>query len=97
MTVSDKFPNGIKFIGDEGWIFVSRDEQATSSDPANQFPGGMTFTCLSHDIIAHETTHAILDGMHRRFGNPTNYVEPFAGSLWRCCWRDQAVPAGTKP
>ena len=46
--------------------------RAVSTDPANQFPGGMTFTCLSHDIVAHETTHAILDGMHRRFGNPTN-------------------------
>jgi len=46
--------------------------RATDADPANQFPGGMTFTCLSHDIVAHETTHAILDGMHRRFGNPTN-------------------------
>src|SRR5262249_1126304 len=42
------------------------------NDPANQFPGSMTFTCLSHDIVAHETTHAILDGMHRRFENPTN-------------------------
>ena len=30
------------------------------------------FTCLSHDIIAHETTHAILDGMHRRFNEPSN-------------------------
>lgn len=36
LTVSDKLPNGIKFIGDEGWIFVSREPQAaaTSSDPA---------------------------------------------------------------
>jgi predicted dehydrogenase len=25
LTVSDKFPNGIRFIGDEGWIFVCRD------------------------------------------------------------------------
>lgn len=30
------------------------------------------FTCLSHDIIAHETTHALLDGLHRRFSEPTN-------------------------
>ena len=29
------------------------------------------FTCLSHDIIAHEVTHALLDGMHRRFNEPT--------------------------
>jgi myo-inositol 2-dehydrogenase/D-chiro-inositol 1-dehydrogenase len=33
MTVSDKLPNGIRFIGDEGWIFVARDGQATASDP----------------------------------------------------------------
>jgi hypothetical protein len=30
------------------------------------------FTCLSHDIIAHEVTHALLDGMHRRFAEPSN-------------------------
>jgi hypothetical protein len=30
------------------------------------------FTCLSHDIIAHETTHALLDGIHRRFNEPSN-------------------------
>lgn len=35
-------------------------------------PGGLVFTCLSHDIIAHETTHALLDGMHRRFVEPSN-------------------------
>jgi myo-inositol 2-dehydrogenase/D-chiro-inositol 1-dehydrogenase len=34
MTVSDKFQNGIKFIGDEGWIFVCRDGAATASDPS---------------------------------------------------------------
>ncbi len=35
-------------------------------------PGGLIFTCLSHDIVAHETTHALLDGLHRRFKEPTN-------------------------
>jgi hypothetical protein len=30
------------------------------------------FTCLSQDIVAHEVTHALLDGMHRRFREPTN-------------------------
>lgn len=40
VNVSDKFPNGVRFIGDEGWIFVSRGAQkATSSDPtAGQKP-----------------------------------------------------------
>jgi predicted dehydrogenase len=34
MMVSNEFPNGIKFEGTKGWIFVSRgDYQATSSDP----------------------------------------------------------------
>jgi hypothetical protein len=32
----------------------------------------MTFTCLSHDIIAHEACHAILDGLHRRYQDATN-------------------------
>jgi myo-inositol 2-dehydrogenase / D-chiro-inositol 1-dehydrogenase len=36
MTVSDKLPNGIKFVGDEGWIFVSRDASQTASDPSGR-------------------------------------------------------------
>jgi predicted dehydrogenase len=35
MIVSGDFPNGIKFIGTEGWVFVSRgNERVTASDPA---------------------------------------------------------------
>ncbi len=41
-------------------------------DAGTQFPGGTVFTCLSHDIVAHETTHALIDGMHRRFTEPTH-------------------------
>jgi hypothetical protein len=35
-------------------------------------PGTLVFTCLSHDIIAHETAHALLDGVHPRFNEPVN-------------------------
>ncbi|HYC57870.1 MAG TPA: S8 family serine peptidase [Candidatus Binatia bacterium] len=38
----------------------------------DQMPGSRVYTCLSHDIIAHETAHAVLDGMHRRFNEPSN-------------------------
>lgn len=35
MSVSNEYPNGIKFEGTKGWVFVSRgDYQATSSDPS---------------------------------------------------------------
>ncbi|MCW5759741.1 MAG: hypothetical protein KIS90_08235, partial [Phenylobacterium sp.] len=30
------------------------------------------FSALSHDIIVHETTHAILDGIHPRYSEPTS-------------------------
>jgi predicted dehydrogenase len=34
MDISGDFPNGVKFIGTEGWIFVARDAPVTSSDPS---------------------------------------------------------------
>jgi hypothetical protein len=44
----------------------------TPTESSSAMPGGLVFTALSSDIIAHETTHALLDGLHRRFREPTN-------------------------
>ena len=44
---------------------------ASSSSDATA-PGTMVFSCLSSDIIAHEMTHALLDGLHRRFQEASN-------------------------
>ena len=46
--------------------------EASADDPGDHMPGSRVYACLSHDIVAHETTHAILDGIHRRFNEPTN-------------------------
>jgi hypothetical protein len=35
-------------------------------------PSGKVFTCLSHDIIAHEFTHALVDGLRSHFTIPTS-------------------------
>jgi hypothetical protein len=36
-----------------------------------QVPGGLVFTCLSHDIIVHEVAHALIDGMRSHFIYPS--------------------------
>src|SRR5262245_18683203 len=33
--------------------------------------GEKVFACLSHDIIVHETTHALLDGLRERYMDPS--------------------------
>ena len=34
--------------------------------------GATVFTCLSHDVIVHETTHALIDGLHTRYTDPSS-------------------------
>ena len=41
-------------------------------DAGDNLPGGLIFTCLSHDIVTHEVCHALLDGVHPYYKEPTN-------------------------
>ena len=50
--------------------------KASRTQPGRNLPGQTIFTCLSHDIIAHETTHAIVDGIRGYFTEPTNIDVP---------------------
>jgi hypothetical protein len=45
--------------------------RADRNDPGQNLPGQNVFTCLSHDIIAHEMTHAVVDRLKRYFMEPT--------------------------
>lgn len=51
--------------------FYSREDQAIVF---GYFPGskGTVFTCLSHDVVAHETTHALIDGLRERYNDPSS-------------------------
>jgi hypothetical protein len=49
-------------------------------------PGGTVFTCQSFDIVAHETTHALLHGLHPYYFYPSNpdllaFHEAFADAV----------------
>jgi hypothetical protein len=46
--------------------------RADRDDPGSNLPGQNVFTCLSHDIIAHEVTHALVDRLRTYFIEPTN-------------------------
>jgi hypothetical protein len=46
--------------------------RADEGDVGRNLPGQTVFTCLSHDIVVHETTHAIVDGIRAFFTERTN-------------------------
>lgn len=46
--------------------------RANPRDPGANIPGQNVFTCLSHDVIAHEMTHALVDRLRPYFLEPSN-------------------------
>lgn len=61
--------------------FYSKSDQAlafgyfrvpSEDNDADDDQSEIIFTCLSHDVVAHETTHAILDGLRERYTTPSS-------------------------
>lgn len=57
--------------------FYSREDRALlfgyfAGRPRADGGAPTIFTCLSHDVVAHETTHAILDGLRPRYLEPSS-------------------------
>ena len=50
--------------------------QAVRDNAGANIPGQTVFTCLSHDIVAHETTHALVDGLREKFTTASNPDTP---------------------
>jgi len=46
--------------------------RASIDDAGTGLPGGTVFTCLSHDIVAHETTHSVIDTLRSAFMESSN-------------------------
>lgn len=70
------FPHGMRdqnaYYSPERKLLIFGYYNASPVDAGVFLPGGISYSCLSHDIIAHETTHALLDGMYSRYMETTN-------------------------
>ena len=51
--------------------FYSKDDRAIFFGYFRDETGNV-FTCLSHEVIAHETTHALLDGLRPNYTSPSS-------------------------
>jgi len=60
--------------------------------PGPQPSGSARFTCLSQDIIAHDVTHAVIDGIRTNATEPTNPdVLAFHEGFVDFCARSRAI------
>ncbi|MGR9249469.1 hypothetical protein [Rhizobium leguminosarum] len=60
-------PNAFYSRGDRSLFFGYFESFPDTNDKTRT-----VFSCLSHDVIAHETTHAILDGLRSRYLEPSS-------------------------
>ena len=70
------FPHAVRdqnaYYSPERKVILFGYYNATPTDAGLFLPGGTVYSCLSHDIVAHETTHALLDGMYSRLMESTH-------------------------
>ncbi len=52
--------------------FYSKRDRALFFGYFTGTSGKTVFTCLGHDVVAHETTHALVDGLRERFTDPSS-------------------------
>ena len=52
--------------------FYSRDSEALLFGYFPGRDGNTIFSCLSHDVVAHETTHALVDGLRSCYQDPSS-------------------------
>lgn len=69
-------PHGIQeanaYYSDDLGALVFGYFPTSETESAHNLPGQTVFTCLSHDIIAHETAHALVDSQKDYFMEPTS-------------------------
>ena len=81
VTVSDKLPNGLKFYGDDGWIWVTREGQTTASDPSDPNAKLPPLDASNPKLLAEEGLSVQLPRSHEHHAN---WVEAIR-------WRQQPI------
>jgi hypothetical protein len=70
------FPHGVRdqnaYYSPDRKVVVFGYYNTTPAKGSTYLPGGVFYSCLSHDIIAHETTHALLDSVHSLYMEVTH-------------------------
>jgi len=84
MEVRDDLPNGVRFAGTEGWIFVTRGSPVTSSDPGSQDPKAKSLDASDPKIL---DSRIAPDEIHL-------YESPEQHLNWLECIRNRREPIG---